>query len=169
MGVATLITEEQYLHTSYEPDCEFEDGVLIERNVGEEPHSWLQTMLIVFFVQKRQLWNIQAYTEQRFRLRQGRYLIPDICVIIGPRPRERVFTQPPLVWIEILSSEDRPIRVNSKIREILDFGVPNVWVIDPETLEAEVHTPAGSRSVEDGILRVEGTPIEVPLRDLPRE
>ena len=27
MGVEALISEEQYLHTSYEPDCEFEDGV----------------------------------------------------------------------------------------------------------------------------------------------
>jgi Uma2 family endonuclease len=169
MGVASLITEEQYLHTSYEPDCEFEDGVLIERNVGEEPHSWLQLVLGAFFLQRRKLWNIQAYPEQRIRLREGRYLIPDVCVIRGPRPSERVFTQPPLIWIEILSSEDRPIRVNRKIREILDFGVPNVWIIDPETLEAEVHTPSGSHAVTDGVLRVVGTPIEVALQDLPRE
>jgi Uma2 family endonuclease len=169
MGVASLITEEQYLHTSYEPDCEFEDGVLIERNVGEEQHSWLQAMLIVYFVQRRHLWNIQAYPEQRVRLRKGRYLIPDVCVISGPRSTEPVLTQPPLIWIEILSSEDRPIRVNRKVREILDFGVPNVWVIDPETLEAEAHTPSGSHAVIDGVLRVEGTPIEVALQDLPRE
>src|SRR5215472_1284425 len=138
MGVASLITEEQYLHTSYEPDCEFEDGVLIERNVGEQPHSWLQLALGSFFFQRRKLWNIEAFSEQRCRLRKGRYALPDLCVIQRPRPAEAIFTQPPLIWIEILSPEDRPIQVSKKVREVLDFGVPNVWVIDPESLEAEI-------------------------------
>jgi Uma2 family endonuclease len=166
MGVATLISEEQYLHTSYEPDCEFEDGLLIERNVGERPHSWLQTAIASFFFQRRKLWSIEAFTELRCRLRQGRYRIPDVCVVSQPDPAERVLTEPPLIWIEILSSEDRPIRVNRKVREVLDWGVPNVWVIDPETLEAEIHTPTGSSTINDGILRVEGTPIEVALAEL---
>ena len=169
MGIATLISEEQYLRSSYQPDCEFADGLLIERNVGEEPHSWLQVAVGSFFIQRRKHWNIQAYMGQRFRIRKGRYLIPDICVIAGPRPTEQVFAQPPLIWIEILSSEDRPIRVNNKVRELLEFGVPNIWIIDPETLEAEIHTAAGSQAVTDGILHVEGTPIEVSLRDVPQE
>ena len=42
MDTTVLVTEEEYLSTSYEPDCEYEDGVLIERNVGERDHSWLQ-------------------------------------------------------------------------------------------------------------------------------
>jgi len=50
----------------------------------------------------------------------------------------------------------------------LEFGAPNIWVIDPETLEAEVFTQTGSRIVDDGILRVEGTPIELRLFDLER-
>jgi Uma2 family endonuclease len=101
MGVATVVSEEQYLRSSYEPDCEYEDGLLIERNVGEEPHSWLQLALGSYFFQKRKLWNIQAYTAQRCRIRKSRYIIPDVCVIQGPRPKERILTQPPLIWIEI--------------------------------------------------------------------
>jgi Uma2 family endonuclease len=87
-------------------------------------------------------------------------------VIRSPRPVEKVFDKPPLIWIEILSPEDRPLRVNEKIRELREFGVPNIWVIDPETFEAEVHLPAGTSKIEDGILRVPGTPIEVPLHAL---
>ena len=90
-------------------------------------------------------------------------MLPDVCVIRGPRPSEEIFSNPPLIWIEILSPEDRPIRVNKKVHQLLEFGVPNIWVIDPETLEAEIHTPQGSRSVDDEILRVDGTPIEVSL------
>ncbi len=143
MGVGTQISETEYLHTSCEPDCEYADGALIERNVGTTDHSWLRTAPGAYFFRRRKL-----------------------CVVAGERPQEPELTSPPLVWIEILSPEDRPIRINQKVREILDFGVPSVWVIDPQTLESELHTPSGSRTREDGTLRVEGTAIEVPLREL---
>ncbi|HEY7617579.1 MAG TPA: Uma2 family endonuclease, partial [Terriglobales bacterium] len=132
-------------------------------------HSWLQTALGAYFFRRRKLWNIEVFTEQRCRIRAGRYMLPDLCVIVGPRPPEKIFTKPPLLWIEILSSEDRPIRVNHKIRELLDFGVPNIWLIDPETLESELHTPGGSSKIDDGVLRISGTPIEVPLYQLEEE
>jgi Uma2 family endonuclease len=89
-----------------------------------------------------------------------------VCAIRSPRPPDKVFDKPPLVWIEILSPEDRPIRVNEKIRELREFGVVNLWIVDPETLEAEINTPWGSSKVENGVLRVAGTPVEVPLHSL---
>ncbi len=138
----------------------------MERNLGTQDHSWLQAALTAFFFKRRKEWRVQVYPEQRIRIRPGRYLIPDLCVVAGERPAEQVFTSPPLIWIEILSPEDRTIRINQKVREILDFGVPYVWVIDPQTLESELHTRSGSRTLEDGRLRVEGTAIEVPLREL---
>ncbi len=39
MATTTLITVEEYLRTSYEPDAEFVDGVLEERSTGEDRHS----------------------------------------------------------------------------------------------------------------------------------
>ena len=41
MGTTALISEETYRRTSYEPEREYADGVLIDRNVGEQDHSWL--------------------------------------------------------------------------------------------------------------------------------
>jgi Uma2 family endonuclease len=164
MGVGTLISEEEYLHTGYDPDCGFEDGLLIERNVGTEPHSWLQIALGAFFFRRRKAWGITAYTEQRIRLRAGKYMIPDVCVVKGPRPKERVLTSAPLLVIEILSPEDRPVRVNKTVQAWRDFGVAYVWVIDPETLENELYDERGRSELPDGILRIPGTPIEVPLR-----
>jgi len=163
MSVRTLVSEEEYLRTSYQPDCEFEDGVLIERNVGTEKHSWLQMALGSYLFRRRKPWNINVYTAQRNKLRPGKYKIADICVVLGPRPNEPVFSKPPFLAIEILSPEDRPIRVNKTIRDWLDFGVPYVWVIDPETLESELHTRQGSTQIEDGVLRIPEAGIEVPL------
>jgi Uma2 family endonuclease len=107
-----------------------------------------------------------VFPEQRVRIRDKRYLIPDVCVVLGERPPEPVFTSPPLLWIEILSPDDQPERVAQKVREVLAFGVPYVWVIDPVTFESDLHTVSGSRELDDGILRIEGAAIEVPLHAL---
>jgi Uma2 family endonuclease len=151
----TLVSEQEYLGSQYEPDCEFEDGVLIERHVGTEKHSWMQAALAAYVFHRRKAWGVNVYTEQRARVRPGKYKLPDVCIVQGPRPTTPVFEQPPLVAIEILSPEDEPLRVDQTIAEWLEFGVGHVWVVDPEKLDAT--------------LRIPGTPIEIPLRQLEEE
>lgn len=166
MVTGTLVSEEQYLHTTYEPDCEFEDGVLIERNVGTGEHGGLQALLTSFFVKRRKAWNLTVGTEVRFKLRDGKYLLPDICVLSGQLPMRGVLTDPPLIWIEILSPDDRPLQVNRKVRAVLEFGAAYVWVIDPETLDSELHTREGSAALADRTLRIPNTDIVVPLDEV---
>jgi Uma2 family endonuclease len=166
MATAILLSEEHYLHATYEPDCEFEDGVLIERNVGTWNHSRLQAALAAYFFQRRKAWNLHVGTEARVQIRAGKYLLPDLCVIQGSEPAHPVVHAPPLLWIELLSPEDRPLLVNRRTQDILDFGVPNVWVIDPDTLESELHTPGKYTPLDDGVLRIAGTEIVVPLHTI---
>jgi Uma2 family endonuclease len=163
MATGILVSEESYLHTSYEPDCEFEDGVLIERNVGTIDHGSLQAALTAYFFRRRKAWNLHVMTETRVRTRAGKYMIPDLCVVEGPQPVGRVLETPPFLWIEILSPEDHPLRVLRKIQAILESGAPYVWVIDPVTLESDLHTAEKHTPLEDGVLRIPGTQIEVPL------
>jgi hypothetical protein len=42
MSARTLISVEDYLASAYEPDCDFVDGHIEERNVGELSHSMVQ-------------------------------------------------------------------------------------------------------------------------------
>jgi Uma2 family endonuclease len=162
-----LVSEQEYLSARYEPDCEFEDGVLIERHVGTEKHSWLQAALAAYFFRSRKQWGLNVYTEQRNLIRPGKYKLPDVGVVMGARPTAQILEQPPLLAIEILSPEDKPLRVDRTIAEWLDFGVRYVWVIDPETLESALHTSQGRVNIEDATLRIPG--IEVPLRQLDEE
>ena len=46
MTAGTLIPVEEYLSTSYDPDVEYVDGVLVERNVGEWSHSLIQRNIV---------------------------------------------------------------------------------------------------------------------------
>jgi hypothetical protein len=49
------------------------------------------------------------------------------------------------------------------VQEWRNFGVPYVWVIDPETLESELHDRRGRTKLADGVLQIPGTTIEVAL------
>ena len=168
MSVQTLVSETEYLETGYEPDCEFEDGVLIERNVGTIDHGRLQALLTAYFVNREKQWNVYAYTDVRMLVRAGKYLIPDI-IVSATELTGKVIESPPLLTIEILSPDDRFFRVGERVRAQLAFGVPYVWVIDPETLESELFTQSGSQKIEDRVLRLPGTAIEVDLNRLKEE
>jgi Uma2 family endonuclease len=74
------------------------------------------------------------------------------------------------VWIEILSEHDRMIDVWRKAKELIACGVPNVWIIDPITLDSQLMTQAGGpNAVPDRTLRIPDTPIVIPLVDVMAE
>ena len=58
--------------------------------------------------------------------------IPDVSVFGRELPIEQVFAYPQLIAIEVLSPEDRHSRVQQRDQEFIDFGVNNIWVIDPK-------------------------------------
>jgi Uma2 family endonuclease len=161
----TLVSVEEYLATDYEPDCDYVDGVLEERNVGEKDHGKIQKALLLFLGARERQLGIFVVPEQRLEVAPKRYRVPDVCVVMGPEPEEQVFTAPPFLCVEVLSREDRARRVQSRIADYFSMGVEYVWVIDPETCDAWVHSrTAPVREVTDGMLRA--GPIEVPLADL---
>ena len=41
MQAARLISVSEYLSTSYRPDCDYVEGRIVERKVGEKDHSKL--------------------------------------------------------------------------------------------------------------------------------
>jgi len=166
MEAPVLTSEQEYLHSSYDPDCELVDGQLLERNVGEREHSITQGEFTFFLGIRKQPWRIQVFPGQRIRIAPARYRVPDICVYREPAPREKVFSTPPWIVIEILSSEDRMSRIRRKIDDYLAFGVPHVWLIDPEARTADVYTPQGFYPVKDLLLRTEDPAVQIPLPEI---
>lgn len=160
-----LISVEEYLTSVYRPDCDYVDGEVLERNMGERDHSWLQGAIIAFFFVRRKEWNITVLPEMRVQVKPTRFRIPDVCIVLGDTD-EKILTKPPFLCIEILSPDDRWVRVKERINDFLAMGVPYIWVIDPETRQAYVATPAeGLREVTDGILRTENPAFHVPLSE----
>ncbi len=166
MPTAVSISVEEYLDTSYDPDCDYVDGEVQERNPGEIDHARTQALITGYLLNREKHWGITVLTELRVQVKPSRFRIPDIALLEGPAPDTRILREAPLLCIEILSPEDRMERMQERIEEYLAFGVPCVWVVNPRTRRGFVYTPDGMHEPKDGILRVADTSIAVPLADL---
>ncbi|HTD56700.1 MAG TPA: Uma2 family endonuclease [Silvibacterium sp.] len=152
-----------YLHTTYRPDCDYVDGQILERNVGEGEHSFVQGFLVALFWQHQKEWKVLVYPEQRIQVSATRYRIPDVCVVSDQSRFESVLTRPPLLCIEILSSEDRWPRITQRLEDYRSMGVRNLWVIDPMESKAWLWSTNKPRSdwEETAMLSIPETPIKV--------
>jgi Uma2 family endonuclease len=166
MASATLIPVEEYLTTSYRPDREYLEGVLLERNLGEHDHSRMQMLLSGYLLNREKQWGIHVVPEQRVQVKPERFRVPDVCVIKSDAPLDPIYRQPPLLCVEILSKDDRMSEMQERIGDYLSFGVPYVWLLDPRTRRAYVHTPGQMHEVKDGMLRTSNPEIAVPLAEL---
>jgi Uma2 family endonuclease len=80
--------------------------------------------------------------------------------------REQIIRTPPLLCIEILSPEDRMSRTREKVRDYLDMGVPEVWVVDPQSRSVSVCTGPAMIEHTTGELTVPETPVVLALADI---
>ncbi len=160
------VSVEEYLSTVYEPDCEYDDGVVVERNLGEFEHSFLQITLGTIFTNNMDKWGVFGLTEQRVQIKPRKYLIPDVSVLRVGLPREKILTRPPLIAIEIMSPEDTIRNATVKAQQYLEFGVEHVWVIDPSARVAYRGAASGLQLVPSGELSVPGTQILIHIGEL---
>ena len=164
MKPTTLVPVEEYLSTDYSPDCDYVDGVLEERNLGERDHSILQAQLIVLLWRYRHL-GIEALPEQRVQIGPSRYRVPDVVVLRPGHPKEQIVRQPPFICFEILSADDRITRMQHRVDEYLAFGVPYVWMIAPRDRRVWRCLPGQTIEIH-GEMRTENPEIVITLAEL---
>ena len=161
MSTAVLVPLAGYLGHTTNPDCEYLEGRLVQRNVGEISHADAQGRTYAFV-----LSNAPGFwpgVEIRVQVRADRYRVPDVVIVRGGRPAGRIIMVPPEIAVEVLSPEDRAADLQDKIDDYLRFGIAAVWVIDPARQRAWIHTAEGAREALDGILRNPAGDLEVPL------
>jgi Uma2 family endonuclease len=163
MASSVLIPVSEYLASVYHPDCDYVDGVLKERNMGEEAHAEIQAILARIIGNHRIEWGVRVLTEARVQTSETNYRIPDVCVVPSFRPRGRYIRYAPLLCIEILSPEDRIGELLEKVGEYATMGVANIWVIDPKKRLGYYASRKGLQLCESNELRIAGTPIEISL------
>jgi Uma2 family endonuclease len=151
---ASRISVDEYLTTNYNPDVEFVDGMLVERNVGDWQHSLVQSNLI--FALRSKYPHLKVVPELRSRITATRYRLPDVCVL-KTAPATRYLLEAAFLVIEVLSEGDVMSNVIEKLKEYASKGVENIWLIDPRLRELYVYrTPDLSEVTGERIATTNG-------------
>lgn len=142
-------TEEDLLALDDHDDrlCELEDGILVEKTMGQ--FESLLAMLIgselVFFLRQHKLG--KAYTTDcPQRILPGIVKMPDVSFVSWDRlagknlPEQRVLVAAPDLAVEILSKGNTKREMNRKLEKYFQAGVRLVWYIDPKTRSAKCYT-----------------------------
>lgn len=149
-----LITAEEFFEWANHPDnrdkyCELERGEIVEMSRPGKRHGLVCINAGVI------LWN---YARQR---QKGYVCSNDTGVIVERDPDtvrgpdimffedavtyeelEKGFgATPPLVSVEVLSPSDTPGRLKRRIEEQIQFGIPLIWVVDPEARTVRIIQP----------------------------
>jgi len=162
----TVVSVQEYLASDYEPDCDYVDGVLEERNLGEQDHSRLAILIGGYFLRHEKRFGVKVLAEQRVQISPTRFRVPDIA-LVEPDNREQIIRTPPLLCIEILSPEDRLKRIRIRADDFLNTGVPEIWIIDPQNRRCYRYTKAaGFHEVLAGVLTTSDGRITLNLAEL---
>lgn len=130
------LTEHEYLHTAWEYEPEYVDGELIERSLPNQNHATVAENLPLAIRQMAP--SLRTLPQFRIRVAPHRYRLPDIPIYAVPVPA-RAFNVPPLAVIEILSPDDSHSQLRAKFEDYRRFGVPYIWLVDPEARLIEVY------------------------------
>lgn len=162
------MTVDEYLRASFDgADRDFVDGEVFERNMGEVEHSVIQAELIGRLLAASGATGLKVLPEIRIQTRPTRFRVADIAAWrASDAPRKGIPTSPAFLVIEILSPEDRMVRVQTKVQEYLAMGVSFVWVVDPYERQALVYTPDAPGGTPSLTLYTRGSELSIELSDL---
>jgi Uma2 family endonuclease len=131
-ATTTFVPVDEYLRGSFEPDAEYIEGRIEERNLGEDDHSAWQKAIVFWFELQARESQIRVRPELRVQVAADCYLVPDVTILDRNRPVEQIVSYPPVAVIEILSPADSLKRVMAKCARYEQMGIQTILVIDPD-------------------------------------
>jgi Uma2 family endonuclease len=158
-----LVPVEEYLNTIYDPDVEYVDGVLVERNVGDWLHALIQSN--VLFALRRKYPHLKVVAELRSSVTGTRYRLPDVCALLAA-PKTRYLLDAAFLVVEVLSESDVMSVVIEKLREYAKQGVPNIWLIDPRLRLLCVYSGAALVEIEGEVIATADGAVELSRSEI---
>jgi Uma2 family endonuclease len=127
------VLELTYLRKRFRPDCDWIEGRLEARHGGLRNHSLTMSRVAIWFGVRQKQFGIVPLISPRILVAERRYRVADVCVLKLPDTNGDIITSPPWIVVEVLSPKDRMARVIQRTQDYLRMGVPNAWVVDPES------------------------------------
>ena len=138
MTTGTPVSVEDYLRNSYEPNCEYIDGLLVPKAMGTKKHGRLQHRIAILI--ETAFPHYETTPEFTVRISEGKYLVPDVSVELRDNSQDPYAVLPIHLCIEILSPDDRLKAVLTKCEDYHTWGTIHTWVIDPVNQKAWQYT-----------------------------
>jgi Uma2 family endonuclease len=128
-----LVSVEEYLSSSWRPDKEFVEGVLIDKGMPTVFHQLLSAILLRRFYQYEKEFRVKALADVRTQIvERARYRLPDLLIFTVPARLGRILTVVPDIVIEILSPDDRQSENLARFRDYEKLGISHIIQMDPE-------------------------------------
>lgn len=162
MGAVTLLTDEQFLNLPETPGKqELLDGELISFPVAKKIHNDISHEL--YEELKSVLERARVRMAAGFRLRGGRWLVPDVSVIWPDQPAGEWFEGAPMIAIEVISPGNSAEEINRKTQMYLEDGSSEVWIVYPSDRSMNVFRKDGAYVRVTGVYHGELIGMQVDL------
>lgn len=122
---------------------DYVDGEVVERALPTPIHAQIQALISALFVRLADRAPVIPMSELRIRIEPRRFRVVDVAVYLGSAPEGRYGTAPAFVAIEIVSPDDRYTELTQRLEDYRRWGVPHVWLVDPETKRLYEYSEAG--------------------------
>ena len=157
---------EEYLDLVFQdrPEPDYVDGKVVERALPTPIHSQIQVLLGILFAPLLARVRLILMSELRVQIQPGRFRVIDFTVYLDARPEGRYATTPGLVAIEIVSPDDSHSRMTRRLEDYRRWGVPHVWLVDPELKRLYEYSEVGL--LQHAALRLPEFDFEISAQEL---
>jgi Uncharacterized protein conserved in cyanobacteria len=130
------------------PEPDYVDGKIIERHLGATRHFKTQGRILDVFRSLQQSQSLFGYSEVTLKISPSHYRVADVAVFAGDVNDEEEYpAEPPEFTIEIVSKDDRQVKILEKLAEYHAWGVKHVWSVDPWTRKLFIYDQTGYHEV----------------------
>ncbi|MBV9769455.1 MAG: Uma2 family endonuclease [Bryobacterales bacterium] len=145
MQARTEIGVEEYLDLVFpdRPEPDYVHGEVVERSLPTPIHSQIQALLILLMAPLLQRTRLFLLPELRVRIEPHVFRVADLAVYRESCPQGRYASAPAFVTIEIVSPDDRYSELTQRLEDYRRWGVPHVWLVDPQLKRLYEYTDAG--------------------------
>ena len=157
---------EEYLGLAFDdrPEPDYVNGEVVERSLPTPIHGQIQLLLGVLMTPLARRARLVMMSELRVRIEPQLFRVIDVAVYQDSRPEGRFAINPAFVAIEIVSPDDRHSELTERLEDYRRWGVPHIWLVDPQLKRLYEYTEAGL--LQFPALRLPEFDFEIPAQEL---
>ena len=155
---------EEYLALVFDdrPEPDYVDGEVLERALPDVAHSCVKASLAISFAPL--VKRVKLMTGLRVRIAPLHFRIVDFAIYVGAKLEGRYADRPAHAICEIIATDDSFTSVITRLEDYRRWGVPHIWVVDPQVKRLYEYSEAGL--LQFPALRLPEFDFEIPAQEL---